>query len=221
MQNISIGITADILSAADFGATNFIASIGNNILTKVFNERAEQARTIALAEMKRCTRATFNLPSADQFVAIVYRYERAALEGASLLNLKMLAKIMRGQACEGSVFASEFNEFAEVIATLKTKEIVYLGTLIRFHKKKTLVPKENSNEFYDIDQSVGILMDKELIGTIHFPERRDLASCEASLQRTAFIYPSLQLSSGGTVFSPTADLERLADLVDFEELLEE
>ena len=171
--------------------------------------------------MKLCTRTTFDLPSADQFVAIVYRYERAALEGASLLNLKILAKIMRGQASEGSVFSSEFNEFAEVIATLKTKEIVYLGTLIRFHKEKTLVPIEIGNEFYGIDQSVGILMSKELIGTTHFPESRDLASCEASLQRTAFIYPSLRLMSGETIFSPTSDLERLADLVEFEELFEE
>jgi hypothetical protein len=221
IQNISIGITADILSAADFGATNFIASLGNNLLTKMFNERAENARKIALAEMKRCTRSKFDLTSADQFVAIVYRYERAALEGTSLLNLSILAKIMRGQATEGSVFASEFNEFAEVIASLKTKEVVYLGTLIRLFKEKTLVPKENSNEFYEIDQSVKILMSKELIGTIHFPERRDLISCETSLQRTAFIYPTEQIIGGGAIFSPTADLERLANLVEFDELFEE
>ncbi|CAD2224372.1 hypothetical protein P3J6_120200 [Pseudoalteromonas sp. 3J6] len=220
IQNVGIGITADILTAADFGATNFIVNVGNNLLTKIFKDRAEKAREIALNEMKRCERSEFDIESADQFVAIVYRYQRAALEGTALLNLSILAKIMRGQATEGSVFATEFNEFAEIIASLKTREIVYLGTLIRLHKEKILVPKDNSEEYYEIDQSVGILMRKELVGTSHFPESRDLISCETSLQRTAFIYPSVQLI-GGTIFSPTSDLERLAELVEFEELFGE
>jgi hypothetical protein len=170
IQNIGIGITADILSAADFGATNFIANIGNNLLTNIFNERAERARKIALEEMRLCQRSTFDLTSADQFVAVVYRYERAALEGTSLLNLKILAKIMRGQATEGAIFASEFNEFSEVVASLKTKEVVYLGTLIRLHKEKVLLPKEDSEEYYSLNQSVGISLRKELVGTTHFPE---------------------------------------------------
>lgn len=220
IRNVGMGITADILSAADFGATNFIANVGNNLLTKMFNKRAEKAREIALAEMKRCERSEFDIESADQFVAIVYRYQRAALEGTALLNLKILAKIMRGQATEGSVFASEFNEFAEIISSLKTRDIVYLGTLIRLHKEKALVPKENSEEYFEIDQSVGILIRKELVGTTHFPENRDLISCETSLQRTAFVYPSVHII-GGTIFSPTSDLERLAALVEFEELFGE
>jgi hypothetical protein len=223
MSNVGIGITTDILTAADFGATNFIVNVGNHLLTKIFNERAEKARKIALAEMKRCERSEFDIESADQFVAIVYRYQRAALEGTALLNLSILAKIMRGQATEGSVFASEFNEFAEIIASLKTREIVYLGTLIRLHKEKTLVLKENSEEYYEINQSVGISIRKELVGTIHFPEIRDLISCEVSLQRTAFIYPSVNViaKTGGTIFSPTSDLERLTELVEFEELFNE
>jgi hypothetical protein len=97
-KTVGIGITADILSAADFGATNFIANIANNLLTKMFNDRAQQAREIALEEMRLRKRSSFDLSSADQFVTVVYRYERAALEGTSLLNLKIFAKIMRGQA---------------------------------------------------------------------------------------------------------------------------
>jgi hypothetical protein len=220
IQNIGIGITADILSAADFGATNFIANIGNNLLTKMFNDRAEQARKIALEEMSLCKRSSFDLSSADQFVAVVYRYQRAALEGASVLNLKILAKIMRGQATEGAIFASEFNEFTEAVASLKTKEIVYLGTLIRMYKAKVLVPKKDSKEFHSLDHSVRITLRKELVGTIHFPEDRDLFSCESSLQRTSFIYPAIWLV-GGTIYSPTSELERLADLIEFEELFQE
>jgi hypothetical protein len=139
----------------------------------MFNDRAEQARKIALEEMSLCKRSSFDLSSADQFVAVVYRYQRAALEGASVLNLKILAKIMRGQATEGAIFASEFNEFTEAVASLKTKEIVYLGTLIRLHKAKVIVPKKDSKEFHSLDQSVGITLRKELVGTIHFPEDRD------------------------------------------------
>ncbi|WP_076420316.1 hypothetical protein [Colwellia sp. UCD-KL20] len=220
LKNVGIGITSDILTAADFGATNFILNVGNSLLTKIFKQRAEKAREIALNEMKRCERSEFDIESADQFVAIVYRYQRAALERTALLNLKILAKIMKGQVTEGSVFASEFNEFSDIITSLKIKEIVYLGTLIRLHKEKTLVPKESTNEYYETDQSIAISMYKTLVGTIHFPNKRDLISCETSLQRTAFIYPSTH-GLGGPIFSPTSDLERLAELVEFEELFGE
>jgi hypothetical protein len=219
IQNVGIGITADILSAADFGATNFIVNIGNNLLTKMFNDRAEQARKIALDEMSRCKRSDLEVTSADQFVAIVYRYQRAAIEGSSYLNLSILAKIMRGQTTEGSVYASEFSEFAEVVSSLKVKEIVYLGTLIRMYKDKVLVKKEGSDEYCQLDQSVSISMFNELVNTVHFPDKRDFISCEASLQRTALIYPSKQIVGGSDIFAPTAELERLARLVEFEEVL--
>ncbi|WP_155903012.1 hypothetical protein [Marinobacter gelidimuriae] len=221
IQSVGIGLTADILSAADFGATNLVASLGNSLLTNLFRERAEKAREIALNEMAKCERSEFDLASADQFVAIVYRYQRAALEGAAYLNLSILAKIMKGQTTEGSVYASEFGEFAEVVTSLKTKEIVYLGTLIRMHKEKKLVKKGSSDEYYELDQSVRITMIKVLVGTVHFSEIRDLISCESSLQRTALIYPSSVLVSGSTIFSPTSELERLASLVEFEEVLGE
>jgi len=221
IQNFSVAVTADILSAADFGASNFAASIGNSLLTKLFRERAEKSREIALNEMAKCKRSELDIASADQFVAIVYRYQRAALEGTAYLNLLILAKVMKGQTTEGSVYASEFSEFAEVVSSLKTKEIVYLGTLIRLHKAKELVKKESSDEYYDLNQSVGISITKLLVGTVHFPELRDLISCESSLQRTALIYPSLTTMDGSTIFSPTSELDRLASLVEFEEILGE
>jgi len=221
VQNLSVSVTADILSAADFGASNFVASLGSELLTKLFRDRAEKSRDIALNEMAKCKRSELDIASADQFVAIVYRYQRAALEGAAYLNLSILAKIMKGQTTEGSVYASEFSEFAEVVSSLKTKEVVYLGTLIRMHKEKKLVKKEDGDDYYGLNQSVGIAITKQLVGTVHFPEIRDLISCESSLQRTSLIYPSLTTMDGSTIFSPTSELERLANLVEFEEVLGE
>lgn len=218
IQNIGIGAATDILSAVDFGAAGFLAAIGNGVLSKLFVDRAENARKIALSEMALCKRSKFDMPDADQFVAIVYRYGRAALEGAATLNLQILAKIMRGQTVEGAIYASEFNEFAEVVSSLKTKEIVYLGTMIKLYKEGVLVQKGKDNEFYELDQSVTIQMYKSLVGTEHFPEARDFTACEYGLQRTSLIYPANQ-TTGGSIFAPTADLERLATLIEFDELL--
>ena len=220
IQSRGIGAASDILAAVDFGATGFIVGTGNELLSKLFNDRAEKARAIAIQEIKKCGRSKFDLPDADQFIAIVYRYARAALEGTAELNLKILAKIMKGQAIEGAIYATEFNEFADIVSSLKTREVVYLGTMLRLYSKGNLVQKEDSNDSYDIEQSVMIRMIKQLQGTEHFPEKRDLKACEAGLQRTSLIYPVSQLISGGTIYAPSSDLERLAQLVEFNELLE-
>jgi hypothetical protein len=220
IQNIGIGAASDILSAVDFGATGFVASLGNAVISKLFKDRAEKARDIALREMARCDRLKFDIPEADEFVAIVYRYGRAALEGTAKLNLRIMAKIMRGQATEGSLYASEFNEFADIISSLKPKEVVYLGTMLKLYSEGVCVPKEDCDEMYDLEQSVAIQMQKQLNGSTHFPDHRDFSVCQAGLQRTSLIYPATHLINGFTIYAPARDLERLKELVEFSELVD-
>lgn len=220
MQSLGIGAASDILSAVDFGATNFVAAIANSTLSNLFKKRTEAARNIALKEMALCERSKFDIQDADEFVAIVYRYGRAALEGSARLNLRLMAKVMKGQAITGSIYASEFNEFADVISSLKAKEIVYLGSMVNLHKQGIQVKKEDSEELYDVSQSASITMRKTLVGTEHFQDYRDFSACESGLQRTSLIYPKMQLVGGGSIYAPTRDLERLSDLVDFMELTE-
>jgi hypothetical protein len=218
LQNISVAAAMDMLTAADFGAAGFASSIGNELLSRLFRERDKRARKIALEEISKCKRSSLDLPEADQFVAIVYRYGRAALEGAAELNLRILAKIISGQMIEGSMYASEFDEFAGVVSNLKPTEIVYLGTILRLYKQGDRIKKKDSEELYSLEQSVAIQIREALLTTEHFAELRDIVSCEAGLLRTSLIYPSMQLI-GSTVYAPTRDLERLSDLVKFEDLL--
>lgn len=220
MLPTGIGGAADILSAADFGATNFVAGLANTTLQSLFQKRGETARRIALKEMAECKRSKFDVQDADEFVAIAYRYGRAALEGAARLNLLLMAKVMKGQALAGEIYASEFNEFADLISSLKSREIVYLGTMIKLYKQGVQIKKEDSEERYELEQSVSIDMKRELIGTAHFQDARAFSACESSLQRTSLIYPKETLIGGGAIYAPTGDLERLRDLVDFMELVD-
>lgn len=219
--NVGIGAASDILNAADFGAIGFMAALGNELLSKLLQNRAESARKIALLEMAKCQRSKFDLPDADQFIAIVYRYGRAALEGAASINLKMLAQVMSGQALQGEIYATEFNEFADVLSSLKAKEIVFIGNMVKLDRDGLVLKRDGSNDFYDHDQSVSIKLNNLLVGTIHFPKRRDVSSCAAGLLRTGLIYPSNYTADGSTIYSPTTELERLAELVDFDNVLGE
>jgi hypothetical protein len=67
-----------------------------------------------------------------------------------------MAKLMRGQIVTESVFASEFLEFADVISTLKLREIAYLSKLVQLYQKGETI------DDYDLDQSVAIQLNRDL-----------------------------------------------------------
>lgn len=53
--------------------------------------RLERARDILIDELRRGER-TLSAPEADEIVAVLLRYGRAAQEGAARLNLRLMAK---------------------------------------------------------------------------------------------------------------------------------
>ena len=76
-QVAKIGLVG-VLSAMDFGATAVLAVGGDALLEELFKKRANRARKIAVDEMKSCVKSPLEIPDMDEFVAIVYRYGRAA-----------------------------------------------------------------------------------------------------------------------------------------------
>src|SRR6516165_3622152 len=70
----------------------------------------------------------------EEAAAIFYRYMRAAQEGGARLNLRLMAKIIAGQADRGNLVADEFLYYADMLASLRREEVLALGTLYRHWK---------------------------------------------------------------------------------------
>lgn len=81
-------------------------------------KRWEKARDIGLSEMRRGNRLETDVIDADEYVAIVYRYLRAATEATATLNLRILAKVMHGQILCQTVNVSEFLAYSDTVSTL-------------------------------------------------------------------------------------------------------
>jgi hypothetical protein len=88
---------ADVLTKIEFSAAGFAGTALGVVLSRILRSRADQARQIFIEEVRQTTRAIRDAAEADEFVAITYRYLQAACEGAARLNLRLMAKVVRGQ----------------------------------------------------------------------------------------------------------------------------
>ena len=95
-------------------------------------KRAEAARDIALEEIAAGRgNVVLDMPGQDEAVAIMWRYIRAAEEGAARINLRLMASILAGKAEGPPIYASEFLRWADLIVSLSEQEIVFLAVLHR------------------------------------------------------------------------------------------
>ena len=101
-------------------------------LRRIFQKRADNARDKAMEEIRAgCGNVLLDAPAEDEFVAIVWRYLRAAEEGTAHLNLRLMAAVLAGQINAKQVHASEFLRWSDLISSLSEVEIIFLATLHR------------------------------------------------------------------------------------------
>ncbi|MGU3495408.1 hypothetical protein ACLBXM_15300 [Xanthobacteraceae bacterium A53D] len=149
MMPITVSTLLDWMvgKAIDETATHLIKSPIHTFLRR----RAEKARDIALEEI-RAGRGfiPLDLPTQDEASAILWRYLRAAEEGAAHLNLRIMASIMSGRPDAPPIYASEFLRWSDLITSLSRQEIVLLATLHRVGADKStrqeFIPKYFENE---------------------------------------------------------------------------
>lgn len=183
------------------------------VLTRLLRKRAETARELLLTELRRGEKP-LTAPEVEEAVAVVYRYFRAAQEGAARLNLRLMAKVIAGQSHLGRLTASEFMADAEMLASLKYQEVVLLGTM--YHAW-------TADWFQEQDPRVRLGALYEWVGTKLVPavfrDIEELRATAGAITRTGLLKPEPTL--GFTVFSPTPLLDRLNSLVPLEAAIRE
>ena len=209
------GVAADILQGLvkDLPLGNTLAALTGAVLDDLLKDRAQKARTIFIEEIAKAERPFTDVHEADEFAAILYRYLDAARQGAARLNLRLMAKIAKGQLEEEAPKADEFLRYSNMIATVTREEIVYLATLHR--------------HFAAAHGKDGIRVYQAVIDELTGRDRsrsEEVQVTAAAVLRTGLVVP---MAFGGigisTSFScrPAPLLTRLISLADFEEALRE
>ncbi|WP_368641644.1 hypothetical protein ABRZ03_03130 [Castellaniella ginsengisoli] len=211
-------LVVSILAAAVGDALSAAFIPGGNVagvaISKVFAKRLEAAREIFLSELATGEK---NLNSAEfeESAAIVYRYLKAAQEGAARLNLRLLAAVFAGQVRERTIVADEFLYYADLLSSLRRDEIILLGTLERF-----AVEVRREQIGFDNTDFASRVSERARCALIpaQFQDEEHYAAVAGALLRTGLV---VGLSGWNTmVFIPSKLMAELNQLVEVEGVLQ-
>ncbi len=196
----------DAFGVKEWFACNIAGAGFALVAGQLLRQRAEQARDILLDELRRGEQ-TLSAPEVDETVAVLLRYGRAAQEGAARLNLRLMAKIIAGQAQQHVLYANEFLRHADVIAGLRREEVILLGALQRHWDAPAVQALAND---HDRMNEAKRLMLAELI-PVPFMDIAELAATEDAIVRTGFLAGTETF--GGTIYKPTRTFQRICALI--------
>lgn len=182
-------IVPKLLSAAAADMVSLVGLPGGTLLgvaiEQLFQRRAEAARQILLDELRSGDK-TLNDVEIEEAAAILYRYMRAAHEGAARLNLRLMAKVIASQAHRGNLIADQFLHYANMLESLRREEILALGALYRHWQSDALRQMDENSRSNAAMKSAG----EELIPAIFQNEDEYLATLEATTRTGLVAYIS-------------------------------
>jgi hypothetical protein len=199
-----IALVGDVFGLANLPGGNSAGFALKQLMAK----RLEAAREVLLNELAR---GQLRVSEADleEGLAIVYRFLRAAQEGASRVNLRLLSQVIAKQAWTGTMKADEFLYYADILGPLRRDEVLLLGAL---HRNWF----DGSRAGLDIGQrrieTIGA-MKAELVPAV-FESDADFFAIADSLTRTGLL--STIAAYGGSFYEPSPLLQRVVGMVDFE-----
>ena len=199
-------VTADLLACFHVPGT----ATAGSALGQFQKRRLERAREILLEELRSARISAVEAATEDDAIAIIVRYLRAAQEGSARLNLRLMAKVLAGQAHGGVLYADEFLRYADVLASLSREEVITIAAL---HKHTKEYQAEVSSGINDPPTPFSRLVD-EMVPS-HFPDEATLEGVCAGAMRTGMIV--IATTWVGHFTSPLVD--RLQELAPFQDAL--
>lgn len=175
-----VGATiADLLTGAHFTAASLAgAGIGVGLDRFLIHSR-ERARQILLEEIRTGDRPIYDAEEADAFVAVMLRYDRAAIEGRAHWKLRLMARIVDGQLAGRDLKADEFATYADLISSLRREEVIVAATVYRMEKSAGTNRPPNSIAFHEA-------LGRELVPSI-FASYDELHATGVALLRTGLL----------------------------------
>lgn len=111
-------------------ASSANADLLSPALGRVMSWRLEEAEDILDSELRQIKRRLTRVGEVEEAAGMVLRYIRAAKEGTSLINLRIMAKVIRGLAARSRSKAADFLRYADAVASLTVEEICVVTCLL-------------------------------------------------------------------------------------------
>jgi len=183
------------------------------MLSQLMARRRRAAEEILISELRK---GEVSLSSAqmEEGVAIIYRYARAAQEGAARLNLRLLAQAVAGRAYQGNLKADEFLYYADMISSLRREEIFLLA---KMHCAWSSVWITEIEEGKRSNAALEWCEAKLVPGVI--PDRLELEAIAGGVSRTGLIQP-ISAVGGDMRYKSTPLLSKLVDLTSIDAAIE-
>ncbi len=133
------------------------------------------------------------------------------MEGTARLNLRLLAKCLKGDLNESQLSADRFLYYTDIIASLTREEINLIATLLRV---RNLTSKDN---YYSAGHASSAYQEafKLLIPDV-FRDGLEQKVCAAALTRHGLVFSYGGLD-GGTTYGLSPLIDTLLSLADFDD----
>lgn len=99
-------------------------------IRKLLHDRAHTAAEILEDQLRKGQSLARDIPESE-VATIIFRYMRAAEEGAARLNLRLLASVAARLDPKEGFYGNEFLRWSNILADLSPEEIFILGTMHR------------------------------------------------------------------------------------------
>ncbi len=207
LANLAESVFADALTL--FGVPTSTAA---TVFQEFMRRRGDEARNILFEEISSGQIETLEAASEDDAVAIIYRYFLAARDGIARRNLRLLAKVIVGQAQRDRLYADNFARYADILARLSRDEILVLGRYYALAlEEEAATPDQELARSNAWKRMVAELIPEQ------FADKRHIENvCTQAMGHGLIIALSVY---GGLAYSLSPLMDELADLVDFEDVL--
>lgn len=207
LAKLAESVFADALTL--FG---FPTSTAATVFQAFMRRRGDEARDILFEEISSGRIDTLEAASEDDAVAIVYRYFLAARDGTARRNLRLLAKVIVGQAQRDRLYADNFARYADILARLSRDEILVLGKYYSLALREEAITSDQEQARSNAwKQMVGELVPEQ------FADKRHIENvCTQAMGHGLIIAVSVW---GGLAYSLSPLMDELAEFIDFEDVL--
>lgn len=205
----SFAALASELWVASSGSVGLLSSA----LGRVLSWRLEEAEDILHSELSQIKRRLTRVGEVEEATGMVLRYIRAAQEGTCQLNLRIMAKVIRGLAARSPAKASEFLRYADAVASLTVEEISVVTCLL----EKT-VELEELGLAKERDNQAWSQMIDDLVPNM-FTDQQHVAEILLAASRTGLVTKAAPFKLGP--FCTTPFLHDLAELASLQRAITE
>lgn len=211
IEALAVILTNEVLSWAGWPGG---ASLSEGV-RRVTEKRLTAAREIWLSELRRGIRDLAQVGAEDEIAAILFRYQRAAVEGTARVNLRLLAAVAAGQTRDKGFAADEFLTWCDALASLRAEELIVLGALHR-HEHANGQPTEQVRS--EQAQKIWHALREELVPKL-FPTPAHLDTAITASVRSGLVRMVNFSMDGSIQFGGTPLLDKLVELAPIEETL--